>query len=351
MSRTSTTGSILVSGAGSSIGLEVAKSLREAGRPETILGAEVSWWGEDVAGRWCDEVVRVPRGDDPRYPEVIGEVFDRHHVRLAFISTDTEIEALAPIRDDIDTPLSIPGSDLVPYCLDKRRLHDAVAGSGLVAETVAVEDEADLAEALRRFGSPVWLRCAVGPRGHGSIAISTPADGAAWIGMWDPHGDWIAHRYLPGRNLNWTSIWWNGELVASAAGERLAYFLASVAVSGITGNVSWCRTVPEGDAGHIAEQLIRTLGGRPHGVFSVDLKEDPEGRPLVTEINGRTAFRPLLYTRAGFNVPAVYAGLVLDGRRPDRIGGDAARAGWEMVRNMDVEPLFRHPGDSAGSDR
>jgi len=341
-------GSILVSGAGSSIGLEVAKSLRRAGRPERIVGTEVSWWGDRIALRWCDDVAIVPRGDDPSFARAFLEVLDRHDVRLAFLSTDVEIEALAPIRDDVPVPLSAPGADLLDFCIDKRLLHDRLAGSGLVADSVTIHGRADLEHALHDLGDPVWLRCAVGPRGRGSIPVRTVDAAVSWMEMWDPaEGEtWIAHRYLPGRNLNWTSVWWDGELVAAALGERLRYFLASVAVSGVTGNASHCRTLPGGEAARVAEESIRGLGGRPEGIFSVDLKEDAEGRPFVTEINPRTAFRPLLYTQAGFNVPGVFARVVLDGSLPDAPLHDAAEIGWEMVRNMDVEPLFRHSDDS-----
>ena len=58
---------ILVTACGSSIGLEVLRSLDAAranntnAGSERIIGTEVSWWGTQIAEQYCDEVIRVPR--------------------------------------------------------------------------------------------------------------------------------------------------------------------------------------------------------------------------------------------------------------------------------------------------
>ena len=180
-------------------------------------------------------------------------------------------------------------------------LHDRLAGYNLTAGTVVVNDRQDLQQALDTLGSPIWLRCAEGPRGRGSIVVEHVDDGVFWMDYWrrrDAADDvWLAHEYLPGRNLNWTSIWKQGELVAAACGERLKYFLSQVAVSGVTGNVSHCRLVDSSAVTPIASQAVRLADPHPHGIYAVDLREDSQGIACVTEINGRQAFRPLLYTQ------------------------------------------------------
>ena len=81
----------------------------------------------------------------------------------------------------------------------------------------------------------------------------------------------------------------------------------------------------------------------PHGVYSVDLREASKGAPLVTEINARQAFRPLLYTHSGVNFSALLADLALHDKQPDLPAMNAQVAGMEIIRGMDFEPLVRGP--------
>ena len=338
---------ILVTACGSSIGLEVARSLKMAGCSERVIGTEVSWWGKELGERFCDQMFILPRGDEPGYIDALEQLIQDQQVQLLLVNTDPELEAIEPLRDQFQLPMSCPAADPLRICLDKQRLHELLAHEQLVANTVAVADSQQLEQALEQVGRPGWLRCSTGPRGRGSILIESAEEGTAWIDYWRRRGgeedQWLLHQYLPGRNLNWTSIWWQGELVVSAAGERLAYFLSEVAVSGITGNVSHARTVVDDSLNEIASRAVRAMDADPHGVYSVDLREASEGVPLVTEINARQAFRPLLYTHSGVNFSAVLADLALHDKQPDLPAMNAQVAGMEIIRGMDFEPLFRSP--------
>ncbi|MCH2126412.1 MAG: hypothetical protein MK165_16600 [Pirellulaceae bacterium] len=342
---TKTNRTILVSASGSSIGLEVAKSLRLANRAEKIIGTEVSQWGEQLASQFCDETILVPRGDEAGYQDALRGILVERDVALAFINTEPELEKIGAISESVATIFSCPQGAALASCLDKSLLHQQLADQQLVAGTRTVTTTADIAEALTEFGKPIWLRCAVGPRGRGSIIVEQADEGAAWIEYWRRRGQsqevWLAHEYLPGRNLNWTSIWRDGKLVVSSTGERLKYFLGEVAVSGITGNVSHCRLVNGQEANEVATRAIECLSVPAHGIFSVDLREDRNHVPRVTEINGRNAFRPLLYTQGGVNFPAILADVFLDDRAIDLPRYDAGKAGLEMFRGMDFEPLFQ----------
>ncbi len=337
---------VLVTACGSSIGLEVLRSLHQANLPLRVIGTEVSWWGKQVAEPYCDEVLILPRGDDADYLPSLTRVLESHAVDLAFVNTEPELEAIADCRDEIMVVLSCPGKVGLQACLSKQVLHDRLAGADLTAETMVVHGREDLEQALATFGSPIWLRCAEGPRGRGSIIVEQAEDGTFWMDYWrrrDAGDDvWLAHEYLPGRNLNWTSIWKDGELVVAACGERLQYFLSQVAVSGITGNVSHCRLVDSALITPIASQAVRLADARPHGIYAVDLREDKQGNPKVTEINGRQAFRPLLYTQGGINFSKVFVQvmLMIDHQPVEQ---PVVELGLEMVRGMDFEPIFRNP--------
>ena len=343
---------ILVTACGSSIGLEVLRCLKLAQRNERIIGTEVSAWGKQLALPYCDEVIILPRGDEPAYVNKLKHVFESENVALAFINTEPELEAIYPVRDQIQTALSCPGQFGLTACLSKQVLHDRLSQASITAKTMVVDDARDLETALQTLGAPVWLRCAVGPRGRGSIVINTADEGAFWIEYWrgqntgDAHDVWLAHEYLPGRNLNWTSVWNNGQLVAAAAGERLKYFMAEVAISGVTGNVSRCQLINRSEIQDTAIQAVTLADDHPHGIYAVDLREDSNGKARVTEINARNAFRPLLYAAGGVNFPEILVASLLGTAGNVDFSCKQVAIGLEMVRGMDFAPMFRETSDT-----
>lgn len=342
---------ILVTACGSSIGLEVLRSLAAAREQspsldnERIIGTEVSWWGTQIASEYCDEVIRIPRGDESGYVDSLRAAITTHDIDLAFINTDPEVEAIAPARDSFDIPLSCPTQPSLASCIDKRILHEELDGTPFCARTVTIRSLGDLDHADRSFDKPFWLRCATGPRGRGSIPVEEIDEARFWIEYWrrrDKSDDiWLAHEYLPGRNFNWTSIWHNGTLIACCTGQRLKYFLAQVAVSGITGNVSNAVLVQSDYINETCIEAIERLDERATGIYSVDIKESFEDEPIITEVNGRQAFRPMLYTTGGANFSRIFADLHLYGKQPDDPFFDEAAQGWEIIRGMDHKPLFR----------
>ena len=342
---------ILVTACGSSIGLEVLRSLDAAranntnAGSERIIGTEVSWWGTQIAEQYCDEVIRVPRGDEPEYVDALNQTIANYGVDLAFINTDPEVESIAPVRDTFAIPLSCPTEPSLASCIDKRVLHEELSGTPFCAHTVTIRSIEDLEHADRSFDKPFWLRCATGPRGRGSILVEEIDEARFWIQYWrnrDKSDDvWLAHEFLPGRNFNWTSIWHEGSLIACCTGQRLKYFLSQVAVSGITGNVSNAVLVQSDYINETCMEAIERLDERATGIYSVDIKESFEDDPIITEINGRPAFRPYLYTTGGANFSRIFADLHLYGIKPADPFFDQDAQGWEIVRGMDHEPLFR----------
>ena len=51
---------ILVTACGSSIGLEVLRSLHQSQAPIRVVGTEVSWWGKQIAQPYCQTVEVIP---------------------------------------------------------------------------------------------------------------------------------------------------------------------------------------------------------------------------------------------------------------------------------------------------
>src|SRR5690606_7061567 len=117
--------------------------------------------------------------------------------------------------------------------------------------------------------------------------------------------EFFASEYLQGRNLACKMLYWNGELIRAACGERVYYIMSKVAPSGITGNTSFGRLLNDKKVFERAkegmENLFRKTGAKKHGFFTVDLKENDEGIPFITEVNIRHVAFSLCFTIGGIN--------------------------------------------------
>ena len=99
---------VLVTACGSSIGLEVLRSLHQANLPIRVIGTEVSWWGKQVADPYCAQVLLLPRGDAPGYLDAIRDTIAQFQAELVFVNTEPELEAIVDSRDDFKVAMSCP---------------------------------------------------------------------------------------------------------------------------------------------------------------------------------------------------------------------------------------------------
>ena len=86
------------------------------------------------------------------------------------------------------------------------------------------------------------------------------------------------------------SLWKEGELVTSMARERIEYIYPYLAPSGITGTPAVQRTVHNKTVNEIGTEAVLAIDSAFNGIACVDLKENSEGTPCVTEINAGRMF-------------------------------------------------------------
>jgi carbamoyl-phosphate synthase large subunit len=338
---------VLVTGIGGSIGVDVARSLRRDPSIR-VIGGDASPWGVKIGERLCDAVVRLPRSDRdaPGFVDAIDRVVAEHGVDLAFVNPDFELAAVATAGRAPRNAHPLPPPAVIGASLDKSA---TVAAVGKVAElprSLEVTGAEGVARAFAELGSPLWLRCSIGAGGKGAIQVASAAEAAAWIGYWTARGwtgRWLFQEFLPGRNLNWTGLYVRGELRVTAAMERLRYFLGDAAPSGVSGQVSLCATVDPRPLAAISDRVVRALDPAPHGLYSVDLREDASGAPRVTEVNPRLAGRPWLYTNAGVNLPLATVRAMLDRPLGDALAEAGLALGLHLYRQLDVEPTIGYP--------
>ena len=116
--------------------------------------------------------------------------------------------------------------------------------------------------------------------------------------------------------------------------------------SGVSSVASLAKTVLEPGVVDIAIRAVWTVDQRASGIFSVDLKEDGDGVPCVTEINaGRfLAGTNLLDLTGTHNMAVTYARLALGESVEIAEPYDAAPDHY-IVRDLDTLPDILHADD------
>ncbi len=170
-----------------------------------------------------------------------------------------------------------------------------------------------------QFGLGFWLRKTKGAGAAGAVRVTSLDQGYHWLRFWqsrDDESEWIAEEYLPGRDIAWSSIWYQGELVTSFARERLEYLYPHLTPEGLTGTPTVARVVHDDRVNEIAEAAVRAIDSDAHGIFSVDLREDVHGLPRPTEINAGRGFTTFgLWSLYGPNFLDIVVRLAAHGRR------------------------------------
>ncbi len=125
--------------------------------------------------------------------------------------------------------------------------------------------------------------------------------------------------------------------------ERLAYVTVGGNPSGTSSAAALARTVAEPRVTEVAVSAVRAVDPRASGVFGVDLKENGQGEPCVTEINaGRfLAGTNLLDFTGQHNMAATYVRLGMGEVTAVSDVYDAA-ADHYMVRSVDELPRIIH---------
>jgi carbamoyl-phosphate synthase large subunit len=141
--------------------------------------------------------------------------------------------------------------------------------------------------------TPFWLRARWGAGAKAAILARTYIEAESWLEFWserDPSLEFVAEGFLPGRDLAWSSIWYEGELVCSFTRERLEYIYPGLTPEGLTGTPTRARIVHDDAVNLLGPETVYAVDEKPHGIFSVDFREDEDGVPRPTEINAGRGF-------------------------------------------------------------
>ena len=177
----------------------------------------------------------------------------------------------------------------------------------------------------------------------GATAVATAEQARGWISYWEdmrrvPAKLFTLSEYLPGRDFACQSVWKNGTVFAIRCCERLAYYGGAHRASGVSSTPSLAKTVRDQRVTDICLDAIRAIDDDASGVFAVDLKENREGVPCVTEINaGRFFMITNIFDLTGpVNLAALYVRLACD--EPVAVQLHDEDAEHYLVRDLDTAP-------------
>jgi len=327
---------ILVTGSGGAASIGFVRCLRKS--PEKIFLVGTDCNELFIHFSETDKSFLIPPANSPDYIDVLNEIISREHIEFVHAQPDVEITVLSENRDKVNANLFLPRKDTIKICQDKFRATQIWKRKDIpIANTVLISKETDIEKAFEEMGSPLWIRAIHGAGGKGALLVNKYEHAKAWIDYWSGWGKFMASEYLPGANFGWDGVFKDGELIANFTKQRLEYVLQEASPSGITGTTGVAKIVERHDVCKTAINAIYAIDKNPNGVFSVDLKENKEGIPCVTEINpGRFLTSSLhFFYMVDYLLPYLYVKIAYGEKLPDT---KLKYTNALLIRGLDTKP-------------
>lgn len=335
---------VAVLGAGGPAGVNALRALKAAGHECIAVDSD------ERHLVWCEQLAQTRHMPEPTIEDI--NALDVHFV---LPQPDPLVLWLSQHQAALNAKTFLPSQSTVWACQDKRTTSLRWFRAGLREKQPHEVTEPwpdSLHLAADDLGLPLWLRATKGAGAKGAILVQRLDQAYHWIRFWQARGadiEWVAEEYLPGRDYAWSSVWFDGELKASFARERLEYLYPHLTPEGLTGTPTVARIVHDERVNQTAHQAVLAIDEKPHGIYSVDLREDEGGTPRPTEINAGRGFTTMgLWSLYGANFLDLVVRLGVDGEnwwlyRPDLSAPDKWNAipeGLTLHRHIDCHYTF-----------
>lgn len=306
---------ILITGVGSPTPRGIARSLKE----NILLNREYKLYGTDIDryahGLYNNDIFEktflTKSCLNDEYWNEITDIIKKNNIDIAIITPEKEVIEWSKKQEYGILPCKalIPHKKIIDFTYDKLDLSRHLLHTTWVPKFFEI-----LPEKLNEYKSiisselnyPFWIRATSGTSGFGSYKVESFDDLERWITINKNIKKYIASDFLPGRNLVCKLLYYKGELLRAACGERVEYIMAQVSPSGITGNTSYGKVTIDKLALDVSikamDFLFKKSNSEKHGMFSVDLKEDYSGVPKITEVNIRHVAFNQIFAILGANL-------------------------------------------------
>jgi glutathione synthase/RimK-type ligase-like ATP-grasp enzyme len=350
---------ILVTGAGGPAGVNFIMSLGIAPEKVFTVGTEANEYFFHLIP--ADKKHLITTASEANYIDQLNEIIRKERVEFIHAQPDIEVAMISEKRENLEADVFLPSKEAIHVCQDKiesARLWEK--RDVPVARFRELHDETDVDKVFEEFGTPIWIRARYGAGGRGSTPAYNKETALSWIRYWKSRNiDWlfVAQEHLPGRNVGFHSLWKEGELVTSMARERLQYIYPHLAPSGITGTPSVQRTIHDDKVNEVGARAVLSIDPNFNGIACVDLKEDKEELPCVTEINaGRMFTTSYFFSYASkvlrkdhyANIPYLYVKLAFKENISGIPKNDILPQNIYWIRHIDAPARLVKDGKSIG---
>jgi carbamoyl-phosphate synthase large subunit len=250
----------------------------------------------------------IPRATNQNYWNVIEQIIKENAIEFAVILPELEVLEWSKRKEKGVLPCKVllPDFSMAELLVDKAKMTSLLETLDIVPKSVEFSrDETELEIISNKLGYPYWVRSTSGTSGLGSLKIEDLNSLKNWIHINPDVNMFLASTFLPGRNLACKLLYYEGKLMRAAMGERVNYIMAKVSPSGITGNTSFGRLLNEPRLVEVAikamDYMFQDIGAKKHGFFTVDFKEDENGKPYITEVNVRHVAFTQCFAAGGAN--------------------------------------------------
>jgi biotin carboxylase len=288
-----------------------------------------------------------------RYRTALRRIVEAEDINLVIPTSDSDVRRIGAMRTQLGRRTFLPSNALIQRCQDKFKLTHFLRRRGIPApRTYPVSDLASIEGIFKRFdsGKKLWCRIRSGTGSFGAVPVRTSQQVRGWMHFWEsmrsvPPHSFTLSEYLPGRDYCVQCLWKDGRLILAKMAERITY-LESGSPSGVSSMPALAKTVFDSKAIDVCRRAISALDARASGIFFVDLKENEEGEPCITEINaGRFATMTNIHDLVGkHNMAVTYVRVALGAQCKLDQTVDYAE-GYYLVRSVDTQPAIVHKSD------
>lgn len=335
---------ILITGVGGPAGVNFVNSLRYSKEKMCIIGSDINKYHLE----WADlnKKYLSPRSSDENYCDFLNKIIKKEGIEFLHPQPDDEVKAVSDSREKLEAKTFLPSKKTIDICQNKYESAKTWLKKGIILhDSIMIKSDNDIKRALNTFGDIFWLRAVHGAGGRGSTLVNNFNTAKNWISYWksrEINWDFVAQKYLSGKNYAFQSLWKNGEIITSQARERIEYIYPQLSPSGITGTPSVAVTVHNEQVNQTATKAILSIDSNATGIFCVDLKEDENGIPNPTEINaGRFFTTSFFFTKAGINMPYIYVKLAYNEKIPEIPKYNAIPKGLYWIRHIDCPAVLK----------
>ncbi len=300
---------VLIAGAGTAIGLAIARGLRDTGVP--IVGASRTPAAPTCRSKLWHSVLQVSAPTTEAWLATLGAAHERYGPMVLFPADDIVVRIVAEHAGDLARQFDfvLPDLPTVDRLLDKSVFHEwALANDFPVPHTAIVDNPGQLRATLREMAFPVVFKPVERTpqwqdfsRWGTAYRLHTADDFERLpIAPFDAADRFVVQEWIPGRDsdvyfcLTYRNR--NGEELAAQVGRKITQWRVD------TGSTALAVTHQDEELHKLTRRLLDTAGLVGFGSLEVR-RSTRDGRMIITEPTvGRPDLQTALAAAAGVNL-------------------------------------------------